>query len=129
MAVDGGISVVFSMSRAGNEPQSGSPALREGDDIRFRFELRDVTSHQPLTGGTPAAWIDRRAGGQPSDAQSCHQRVQRLLEASFMSRAAVDLNSYYVLSLNDNATVSVVDPLFGYGNSKLLAMVALKSRG
>ena len=31
------------------------------------------------------------------------------------------LNVYYVLTLNGNGTIGVVDPLFGYGGTKLLA--------
>jgi YVTN family beta-propeller protein len=34
-----------------------------------------------------------------------------------------------VLALNEDPTISVVDPLFGFGGSKLLAMISLKSRG
>ncbi len=34
-----------------------------------------------------------------------------------------------MLTLNEDATLSVVDPLFGYGSSKLLTMVFLKSPG
>ena len=46
-----------------------------------------------------------------------------------LSRPEVDLNVYYVLALNEDATISVVDPLFGYGSSKLLTMVFLHSPG
>ena len=48
------------------------------------------------------------------------------------SRELVDTRLEEVLrrlALNEDATISVVDPLFGYGNSKLLTMVFLKSPG
>ncbi len=52
-----------------------------------------------------------------------------MINASLLSPADLDLNVYYVLTLNGNGTIGVVDPLFGYGGTKLLAMVPLKSPG
>ena len=39
------------------------------------------------------------------------------------------MNTYYILALNEEANISVIDPLMGYGNSKLLTIVFLKSPG
>ena len=55
--------------------------------------------------------------------------VESIVSGSILSRPELDLNTYYVLALNADATISVVDPLFGYGSSKLLTMVFLKSPG
>ena len=52
-----------------------------------------------------------------------------MVNASILSPADLDLNVYYVLTLNGNGTIAVVDPLFGYGGTKLLAMIPLKSPG
>src|SRR6185369_2690341 len=41
----------------------------------------------------------------------------------------VYLNSYYVLALNKSADISVIDPLLGFGGSKLLTLVMLRSPG
>jgi YVTN family beta-propeller protein len=46
-----------------------------------------------------------------------------------MARAELDLNVYYVVTLNEEPTITVVDPLFGFGGSKLLARVRLGSPG
>src|SRR5690606_7024613 len=56
-------------------------------------------------------------------------KAQTFLGGGFAARAKLDLNSYYVVALNHDATVGVVDPLFGYGGSKLLALVPLESPG
>jgi hypothetical protein len=45
------------------------------------------------------------------------------------ARPDVDLNTYYVLALNQEANISVIDPLLGFGTSKLLTLVILKSPG
>jgi len=46
-----------------------------------------------------------------------------------LSHPTIDLNAYYVLALNHDATITVVDPLYGFGGSKLLALITLKSAG
>ena len=51
------------------------------------------------------------------------------MTGSLRSRPDVDLNTYYVLALNEDASVSVIDPLLGFGGSKLLALAMLKSPG
>jgi YVTN family beta-propeller protein len=56
-------------------------------------------------------------------------KTKSFLEGGLFSKPDIDLNAYYVLALNEDPTISVVDPLFGFGGSKLLAMVPLKSRG
>jgi YVTN family beta-propeller protein len=45
------------------------------------------------------------------------------------ARPDVDLNSYYILALNKSPDISVIDPLLGFGGSKLLTLVMLKSPG
>jgi DNA-binding beta-propeller fold protein YncE len=110
-------------------PGSPVPPLKEQTDAVFRFRLTDPGG-APLGGVYPAAWLYGAAAGQPTaPASGCQQRVRELLEGSLFSQADLDLNVYYVLTLNDDASLSVVDPLFGYGGSRLLAMVTLRSPG
>ena len=96
----------------------------KGEDVLFRFAVSDTTTGAPLTGARPAAWVDPIRG-----TLSCTEKVRDFLAGSVFSRAELDLNSFYVLALNQDNTLTVVDPLFGYGGTKLLAMVQLKSPG
>ncbi|MEM7426145.1 MAG: YncE family protein [Pseudomonadota bacterium] len=101
--------------------------LTEGEVVSVRLRLTDTTSGAPLRGVFPAAWMDIAAPGSPE--KSCSQRVKRLLGGGIFSRAELDLNVYYVLALNADPTISVVDPLFGFGGSKLLSLIQLESPG
>ena len=116
------------------EPLQGG-VLREAEYARVRLKFSDTATGSPLSGLYPGAWMDRlgaKAGmiespeGAPPD---CKKKVESFIGGSLLSRPELDLNIYYVLALNQDATISVVDPLFGYGNSKLLTMVFLKSPG
>lgn len=118
-------------------PLSGAGAVTEGEMAKVTLTVTDTLTGTPLGGRFPAAWLDRLApsgaslaidggDGGPTD---CKQKVEAFVSGGLMSRPSVDLNAYYVLALNEDETLSVVDPLFGYGNSKLLDMVFLKGPG
>lgn len=105
-----------------------SGALREEENARIRFEITDAATGQPLAGLSPAAWMNV-ASPDGTDARKCRQRVEQLAAGSILDRPALDLNVYFVLALNQDASMSVVDPLFGFGGSRLLALVQLLSPG
>jgi YVTN family beta-propeller protein len=98
--------------------------LLEGDTAHVRLTVKDKLTGAPVTRLYPGAWMDRENPGG-----DCKKKVEAFLGGALLSRPELDLNTYYVLTLNEDATLSVVDPLFGYGNSKLLSMVFLKSPG
>jgi len=106
-----------------------SPDLLEGEDYTVNFKITDNRTGTPLTGLRPAAWIDLRDREKLTGGKDCRQKIQAFLQASLGSRPEIDLNTYYVLALNEDASISVIDPLMGYGSSKLLTMVMLKSPG
>ena len=106
-----------------------SPDLLEGEDYAVSFKITDNRTGTPLTGLRPSAWIDLRDPEKLTGGKDCRQKIQAFLQASLASRPEIDLNTYYILALNEDANISVIDPLMGYGTSKLLTMVMLKSPG
>src|SRR5205085_895927 len=75
------------------------------------------------------AWIDLRTTSQTPDARACREKIQSFLQANYATRPDIDLNTYFILALNHEANISVIDPLSGFGSSKLYTLVALKSPG
>jgi DNA-binding beta-propeller fold protein YncE len=71
---------------------------------------------------------EQRPGDGTGDAD-CRAKVKSFLEAGLFRGKELDLNLYQVLVLNQDATISVVDPRFSFGGSRLLAMAALRSPG
>lgn len=107
-------------------PGADPSAIYAGDDVEVRFRITDATTGSPLPNLNPAAWIHHR----PLDAaETCADKVEAFLGGSISARAEYDLNVFYVLAMNDEPSITVVDPLFGYGGSRLLAMVRLPSPG
>ena len=121
-----GIAVEFSIEQAGKKQLA---RFREGDDVVFRFKITDVATGTGLARANPAAWMYLQPDSKTKEAPTCAQRIKDFLSGSIFSQAELDLNSFYVLALNQDATITVVDPLFGFGGTKLLALVALKSPG
>jgi YVTN family beta-propeller protein len=121
-----GIAVDFSIV-----PSAGakSQAPREGDDVIVRFKLSSLADGSPVRGVQPAAWVDRLPAGGKISPQATRAKTQAFLQGGTFGKAYADLNVYYVLVMNEDNTISVVDPLFGFGGSKLLAYVRLSGGG
>lgn len=124
-----GVSVEFNIAPASAQPKEGAGTLLEGAQATVTFRIRDTTTGMPVTGLRPAAWLDMRDRASVPDPKRCRDKVESFLQASFAERADVDLNKYYILALNAEPNISVIDPLLGVGATKLFTLVPLKSPG
>ena len=119
--VEQGIAIEYSA-----EPQSPNAKLRAGEDVNIKFKVTDTTTGTPVKGLNLSAWLSL---GAAADATQCRQKIQSYMTGSMRARPEIDLNSYYILALNKSADISVIDPLLGFGGSKLLTLVMMKSPG
>lgn len=127
--VRGGTAVEMTLMRASPDAERPTAALRAGDDVAVRLRITDAATGAPITGAKPAAWLTPRGDSEPRDTASLARKIGALLQGSPMVTAELDLNQFYVLALNTDATVTVVDPRFGFGGTKLLALVPLPGNG
>ncbi|HWS56290.1 MAG TPA: hypothetical protein VN228_19275, partial [Pyrinomonadaceae bacterium] len=118
-----GIKVEFSV-----EPAAEGGTVTAGREAVVRFRVSDTATQTPLAGVRPVAWMAQQSGA-PADAAQCREKVQSFMQGSLRARPDVDLNSYFILALNQEPNISVIDPLLGFGGSKLITLVFLKSRG
>lgn len=119
-----GIKIDFSLSHL-NKDRSANE-FREGDHVLFQFKISDTITRKPLSGAFPAAWMDKTNKNRPVD---CGRKIVSFIEGGLLSRPELDLNVYYVLTLNDDNTINVVDPLFGFGGSQLLTQIQISGTG
>ena len=123
-----GISVEFIPSVAA--PGEIRPDPMEGEDVDLRFWIRGAAGER-LAGIRPAAWIDARnaTSSAASGNDNCKEKVQSFLSGTLRARPQVDLNSYFILALNAEPVISVIDPILGFGGSRLYTDIRLASPG
>ncbi|KAB0495597.1 YncE family protein [Pseudomonas vancouverensis] len=120
-----GLSVAFSV-----KPLASDGVLREGEFADVQFRVTDKASGQPLSGVAPGAWIDPEtvsADQAQGRDKSCKSRVGTFLRSNIGARPLLDLNSYFLLVMNRDASVSVVDPSVSVGGiTSTLTRIDLK---
>ena len=107
--------------------KNAAMGLREGENARLQFTIHDAFSQEPVKGLHPAVWMERQ--NLQEKALSCKERINSYLQSQLTFKPEINFNSYFVLALNNNASISVIDPINGYGGSKLVARVNLNSPG
>ena len=107
--------------------------LLEGDIADVRFRITEESSGQPVRGVAPGAWMDMAhviQGQSGTDQKSCKDKVSLYLKGVVGMRPMLDLNSYFVVLMNSDASISVVDPLVTMaGVTSTFATTLLKRPG
>ncbi|MDT7688857.1 MAG: hypothetical protein QOE46_1616 [Acidobacteriota bacterium] len=123
-----GVSVEFSVEPVATG--AGTPKAPEaGTEATVRFKITDANRGKPLANLRPLAWLDQSEAGLAPDARTCREKIQSFLQPGLSKRPSIDLNSYFILALNHEPNISVIDPLSGFGGSQLYALVTLSSSG
>ena len=91
-----------------------------GEEATVQFKITGTSGSVPLTNLRPVSWIDLRQSPQAPTARECREKVQSFLQPTFTKRPTIDLNAYFVLALNNEPNISVIDPLSGFGGSSAI---------
>jgi YVTN family beta-propeller protein len=124
--VRNGASIDYSIS-----PVSSHGALLEGEFADVRFKLTD-TAGQPLRASKPGAWMDMAQviQGRGAEQKSCKDKISLYLKGAVGMRPMVDLNGYFVVLMNNDSSLSVVDPVVSMaGATSTLGSMMLKAPG
>lgn len=124
-----GVNVEFALRPLRSEKTG--PAI-SGDWADITFRVTDASTGEPIKGRYPAAWMDlgkawEAKGGRP---MSCRDRVATYLQGIVGVRPMIDLNSHFLLVMNRDASISVIDPAIGItGITNLFAQINLSRPG
>ena len=122
-----GVNVEFSVL-----PVGGVGDVMAGQWADITFRVTDAGTGDPIKGRYPAAWMDIGAaweamGDRP---MSCKDRVATYLQGIVGVRPMIDLNSHFLLVLNRESSISVIDPAVGItGVTNLFAQINLSRPG
>lgn len=125
-----GMSIDF-VARPG--PGATGTTLREGELAEIEFRITEEATGNPVRSNVPGAWMDladlirAREGGEQ---RSCKEKIALYLKGVIGIRPMVDLNSYHVVLMNQEPSITIIDPLVSMaGTTSTLASVPLKERG
>ncbi|MEH6409612.1 MAG: cytochrome D1 domain-containing protein [Hyphomonas sp.] len=121
-----GLRVAFAVSPVG---RPGEP-VKAGEIARLSLQITNSQTGKPVSGLYPAAWIDPQSESEELTQESCRAAAGTYLSGYVGVRPMIDLNSYYLVVLNEDPTIAVIDPIVGIkGITKLLTQVILPARG
>jgi YVTN family beta-propeller protein len=114
-------------------PAADASALMEDELAELRFSIREASTGRPMRGLAPGAWLDVAENLRNKDGaeqKSCKDKIALYLKGIVGIRPMADLNSYYVVVLNRDASLSIVDPKVSMvGRTSTLARVPLAGAG
>jgi YVTN family beta-propeller protein len=123
-----GLAVEFSAA-----PLAGAAALSEGEFAELRFRITEEATGKPVRGLAPGAWMDMAdviRNKEGAEQKSCKDKIALYLKGVVGIRPMVDLNSYYVVVMNQDASLAVIDPTVSMaGRTSTLAQIPLASAG
>ncbi len=107
--------------------------LMEGHVAEVRFRITEEATGDPVRGITPGAWMDMGQvleGQSAAEQKSCKDKIALYLGGAVGIRPMLDLNSYYLVVMNREPTISIIDPLVSMvGKTSTLAMIRLQAAG
>lgn len=136
--VQDGVAVEFTVENflgVGGRGGEVAPEIFEGEIAQLKLRLSDAESGEVIPGLRPAAWMDLQTEAEHADEDdhslaACQDRVQGYLGGTLTARPDINLNSYFVLALNDSPTISVIDPMVDVaGMTNLFAAIQLPGPG
>ena len=131
--------VIEFVARPAGSKTTAPVELMEAEQAEVYFKVTDAASGEPVPGLFPVVYMDigeawdmlhgDKAAANGA-ATSCNDRVQVYLQGIVGMRPLIDLNSYFVLVMNQDPTIAVIDPILGVtGRTNLYAQMILKRRG
>jgi YVTN family beta-propeller protein len=123
-----GVNVQFTV----RPTRGGIGAAVAGDWADVTFRVTDANTGEPIKGRYPAAWMDLGAAWEAMGERpmSCRDRVATYLQGIVGVRPMIDLNSHFLLVMNRDNSISVIDPVVGItGVTNLFAQINLKRPG
>ena len=113
-------------------PVGGVGEVTAGSWADVTFRVTDAGTGDPIKGRYPAAWMDvgeawKAMGDRP---MSCKDRVATYLQGIVGIRPMIDLNSHFLLVMNRDNSISVIDPAVGItGVTNLFTQINLSRPG
>ncbi len=116
-----GVKVAFSL-----RPMSGSLEVRAREEATATISLTDARTGDPLKGQRPYAWMSpRKVEDAEPDEASCKALAREFLSGILGRMPDVNMNAFFLLTLNHDNTISAINPQLAFSRTKLLSLMSL----
>lgn len=110
--------------------ENAPPVPQAGQLVRLWLDGLRLADDQPLNNWRVGAWLDRETDIMSGTLPVCNQRISKYLSGNLIQRPLLDLTGYYVLSLDVEPSISVLDPSVSFsGRSSLYTAMHLEGPG
>ncbi|MGH9764526.1 MAG: YncE family protein, partial [Blastocatellia bacterium] len=123
-----GLAVEFSLDSIA-APGRKSAGLVSGAPALVSFRVTDSHTGQPVTGLHPTAWISQRLAAHPPNDAECKDKIREFVGGTFAAKPDIDLNTFYLLTLNSDKTIQVINPQVSSSITKLESYIELPGVG
>lgn len=123
-----GIAVDFSINPL-DADKAKDQRLLAGADALVTFRVTDSRTGQPVTGLRPNAWVSARSLDHAPNEAECRDKIKTFLGGMISARPEINLNAYYLLTLNHDNTITFINPQISFSVTKLESIVTLPGRG
>ena len=123
-----GIAVDFSIKPL-DADKSKDQKLMAGADALVTFRVTDSRTGQPVRGLRPNAWVSSRSLDHAPNEAECKDKIKTFLGGMISARPDINLNAYYLLTLNHDNTITFINPQISFSATKLESIVTLPGRG
>mgnify|MGYP003439398719 FL=1 len=111
-----------------DEQAPASP--QAGQLVRLSLDGKRLADDQALSNWRVGAWLDRETDAMSGAVPVCGQRIGRYLSGNLIERPLLDLTGYFVLTLDAESSVSILDPSVSFsGRSSLYGAMKLDGKG
>jgi YVTN family beta-propeller protein len=100
-----------------------------GADADATFRITYAETGQPVTGLHPNAWFSARGDTRPPTEAECKDKIRTFAGGLLSVRPEINLNSYYLLTLNHDNTITFINPQVAFNRTKLESIVPLPGVG
>ncbi len=94
--------------------------------LHLAVALTDGAGGAALRGVKPKVWLARQTADPP---ETCTDQVRRFVSGRITAKADRDFNGHLMLTLNGDASLSILNPQFSVGSTRLEALVTLPGVG
>jgi DNA-binding beta-propeller fold protein YncE len=106
------------------------PTPIAGQFVQFSIDAKRLADEQPLDAWPVGAWLDLEISPLSGAVPVCGQRIAGFLSGNLMRQPLLDLTGYFVLTLDEEGSVSVLDPSVNFANkSSLYSVIKLGGTG